>query len=65
MGPGPVGQTRGTGIAILLAIVTLGIYTLVWWYKTHEEMKRHTGQGIGGVVARCSWPSSSLSRCRS
>jgi len=32
-------------------IVTLGIYGLFWYFKTHEEMKRHSGQGIGGVVA--------------
>jgi len=50
-GSGPVGNIRGTGMCILLAIVTLGIYTLVWYYKTHEEMKQHTGNGIGGVLA--------------
>lgn len=48
---GPIGQVRSTGLCILLYIVTLGIYGLVWWYQTHEEMKRHTGQGIGGAVA--------------
>ena len=48
---GPVGKVRGTGVCILLAVVTLGIYTLVWYFQTHDEMKRHTGQGIGGVVA--------------
>jgi hypothetical protein len=42
---------RGTGTCILLAIVTLGIYPLVWFYRTHEEMKRHTGQGLGGAIA--------------
>lgn len=48
---GPVGETRATGMCFVLTIVTLGIYTLVWYYKTHEELKRHTGVGIGGVVA--------------
>jgi len=38
-------------MCFLLTIVTLGIYTLFWYYKTHEELKRHTGTGIGGVVA--------------
>jgi hypothetical protein len=33
-----------------LSIVTLGIYGLYWQYKTFEEMKDHTGEGIGGVV---------------
>lgn len=48
---GPVGKVRGTGVCILLAVVTFGIYTAVWYYQTHEEMKRHSGQGLGGVVA--------------
>ncbi|MGY1771052.1 DUF4234 domain-containing protein [Blastococcus sp. SYSU D00813] len=48
---GPIGQIRGTGIAILLCIVTLGIYSLVWYFKVHEEMKRHTGNGLGGALA--------------
>jgi hypothetical protein len=48
---GPLGTIRGTGVAILLCIVTLGIYTFVYYYKTHEEMKRHSGEGLGGVLA--------------
>jgi hypothetical protein len=48
---GPVGQVRGTGICILLTLVTLGIYPLVWFFKTHSEMKRHSGQGIDGGIA--------------
>ncbi|MCW2858015.1 MAG: hypothetical protein JWR52_3630 [Marmoricola sp.] len=51
MGPGPTGKVRSTGLCILLAIVTLGIYTWVWYFKVHSEMKRHTGSGIGGGVA--------------
>jgi hypothetical protein len=50
-GPGPIGQVRSTGMCILLAVVTLGIYTWFWWYKVHEEMKQHTGRGLGGLVA--------------
>lgn len=50
-GTGEVGKVRGTGVCILLAIVTFGIYSLVWFSKTHAEMKRHSGQGIGGVFA--------------
>jgi hypothetical protein len=46
-----IGQVRSTGTCILLTIVTLGFYTWYWYYKTHEEMKQHTGQGIGGGVA--------------
>jgi hypothetical protein len=50
-GPGPVGKVRGTGVCILLAIVTLGIYSWFWFYSTHEEMKRHKGSGLGGGLA--------------
>lgn len=46
-----LGKIRGTGMCILLAVITLGIYQLVWWYSTHAEMKRHTGQGLGGGLA--------------
>lgn len=51
MGSGPIGEVRSTGVAILLYVVTFGIYGIYYWFKVHEEMKRHTGQGIGGVVA--------------
>ncbi len=47
----PVGEIRQTSTCILLTIVTLGFYTWYWYYKTHEEMKQHTGTGIGGPVA--------------
>jgi hypothetical protein len=48
---GPLGTIRGTGNVILLSIVTLGIYQLVWFYKVHAEMKRHSGEGLGGGIA--------------
>jgi hypothetical protein len=51
MALGPVGQVRSTGTCVLLTIVTLGFYTLYWYYKTHDEMKRHTGDGLGGGIA--------------
>ena len=52
LGPpaGPIGQKRSIGTCILLAIVTFAIYTFVWTYKTHEELKKHSGAGIGGAV---------------
>jgi hypothetical protein len=49
--PSHVGKVRGTGVSILLFIVTFGIYGWFWYYQVHEDMKRHTGRGIGGVVA--------------
>lgn len=50
-GTGPIGRIRGTGLCILLTFVTLGIYPLVWYYQVHDEMKRHTGDGLGGGLA--------------
>jgi hypothetical protein len=50
-GQAPIGQVRSTGICILLTIVTLGVYALYWYYVVHDDMKRHTGNGLGGVVA--------------
>ena len=48
---GQLGKIRGTGSCILLTIVTLGLYPLYWYFQTHEEMKRHSGQGLGGAIA--------------
>jgi hypothetical protein len=48
---GPVGKIRGTGVCILLTIITFGIYSWVWYFKVHSEMKRHSGQGIDGGIA--------------
>ena len=47
---GPLGQRRGIGFGILLFIVTLGIYSLYWVFKTQDEVKEHSGQGVGGVL---------------
>ena len=48
---GQVGQVRSTGTCVLLTIVTLGFYSWYWYFQTHEEMKRHSGTGLGGPVA--------------
>ena len=47
---GTVGETRSIGLSILWFVLTLGIYGLYWVYKTHEEIKRYSGNGVGGVV---------------
>lgn len=47
---GPLGQPRGIAFAILIAIVTLGFYTLYWVFKTQDEVKEHSGIGVGGVL---------------
>jgi hypothetical protein len=31
-------------------IITIGIYSLYWVFKTQEEVKNHSGQGVGGVL---------------
>ena len=48
---GEVGKIRNTGTCVLLTIVTLCFYTWYWYYKTHDEMKQHTGNGLGGGIA--------------
>ncbi|HEX3542287.1 MAG TPA: DUF4234 domain-containing protein [Acidimicrobiales bacterium] len=35
-------------MVILLCIVTLGIYSLYWQYSEFQELKDHTGNGLGG-----------------
>ena len=47
---GPLGKPRNIGMVILLTIITLGIYGLYWTYVTYEELKRHNGKGLGGLV---------------
>jgi hypothetical protein len=51
----PLGRPRGIGFCILLYIVTLSFYAWYWVYKTMEEMKRHTGDGLGGIVSLVVW----------
>ena len=47
---GELGHTRSIGLSILYAIITLGIYAIVWVYKTHDEIKRYSRNGVGGVI---------------
>jgi len=47
---GPLGERRGIFFVIAITIITFGIYHLYWVYKVYEEMKRHTGDGLGGVL---------------
>jgi Domain of unknown function (DUF4234) len=52
---GPLGQPRGIGFGILMMIVTIGFYGWYWSFQTHEEMKQHTGEGVGGVLGLVIW----------
>lgn len=47
-GPGPIGTHRNIWACIGLAIITLWIYAFVWVWKTQEEVKRRSGNGVGG-----------------
>jgi hypothetical protein len=47
---GPLGQQRGIGFGILMFIITLGFYSLYWVFKTQDEVKNHSNQGVGGVL---------------
>jgi hypothetical protein len=47
---GPLGNTRSIPLSILWAILTLGIYTFIWVYRTQDETKRYSGNGLGGVL---------------
>jgi len=52
---GPLGRPRGVGFGILMFIVTLGFYSWYWAFKTQEEMKQRTGDGLGGVLGLVVW----------
>lgn len=52
---GPLGNPRGIGFGILMFIVTLGFYSWYWAFKTHEEIKQHSGEGVGGVIGLVIW----------
>ena len=45
---GPIGNTRSIPLSILWAILTLGIYTYIWVFRTHDEIRRYSGNGVGG-----------------
>jgi len=47
---GVAGETRSIGLSILWFLLTLSIYGFYWVYKTQEEVKRYSGNGVGGVI---------------
>jgi len=53
--PGSRGHRRGVGLGIFLFVITFGFYGWYWVYKTQEEMKQHTGEGLGGVLGLVIW----------
>ena len=51
----PVGQQRGTAFVVVVGLLTFGLYWLYWAYKTQDEIKRHAGDGVGGVLGLVIW----------
>jgi hypothetical protein len=47
--PGPIGRLRPTGMTMLLFFVTLGIWGFVYYYQVFDELRRHSGRGLGGL----------------
>lgn len=52
---GRVGKPRGIVFVLLIGLITFGIYFLYWVYKTQQEMKDYSGQGLGGVLGLVVW----------
>jgi hypothetical protein len=50
VGVGPIGNTRSVGLSILWFVLTLGIYSFFWVYRTFDELKRYSGEGLGGAL---------------
>ena len=51
----PLGQPRGVWFVALIGLVTFGIYLIYWAYKTGDELKRYSGEGLGGVLWLVIW----------
>jgi hypothetical protein len=47
---GPLGRPRSPFTAILLLVVTFGIYGLYWIYISFAELRAHRGEGVSGGV---------------
>ena len=45
-----VGKPRSIGLTILLAVVTFGIWTLLWSFWNGEELRRYRVDGLGGGI---------------
>jgi hypothetical protein len=44
-------KVREPAAVVIFSIITLGIYFLYWTYQVFRELKEHTGQGIGPIIA--------------
>jgi hypothetical protein len=50
-----IGEPRGVAFVAIVGLLTLGFYFLYWAYKTGEELKRYSGEGLGGVLWLVIW----------
>jgi uncharacterized protein DUF4234 len=46
----PTGHARAVSFVLVMSVITLGIYTLFWMYKSFAEIRRYRQQGVGGLV---------------
>jgi uncharacterized protein DUF4234 len=46
----PLGRPRGVAFVILISLITFGIYFIYWNYKTGDEIKKYSGEGLGGIL---------------
>ena len=51
----PLGQPRGVWFVAIIGLLTFGLYFLYWAYKTGEELKQYSGEGLGGVLWLVIW----------
>jgi Domain of unknown function (DUF4234) len=50
-----IGQPRGVAFVIIVGLLTLGLYLIYWAYKTGEDIKQYSGEGLGGVLWLVIW----------
>jgi len=50
-----IGQPRGVAFVIIVGLLTLGLYFIYWAYKTGEELKQYSGEGLGGILWLVIW----------
>jgi hypothetical protein len=51
----PLGQPRSVWFVAIIGLLTFGLYFIYWAYKTGEELKQYSGEGLGGVLWLVIW----------
>jgi len=52
---GAAGKQRGVAFVAIIGLLTFGIYLIYWAYKTGDEIKQYSGEGLGGVLWLVIW----------